>query len=139
MEQTNERSPRRNFLGTLAGGAALLGLAAVSPIRMMAQAGGQKPATKPSKSPADLWFDKVKGSHRVVYDAPHPHEVMPFAWARVFLMTNEATGTLPADCGVVVVLRHSAIGYAMTDEMWSKYGFAELFQAKDHGPALQAA
>lgn len=139
MEQTNERSARREFLGKVASGAAAFGLATLAaPLRLAAQAtGAQKPVAK--KGAADLWFDKVKGTHRVVYDATQPHEVMPFAWPKVFLLTNEATGTPPTDCGVVVVLRHSAICYAFTDEMWAKYGFTDVFKASELGPAFQAA
>src|SRR5688572_16194283 len=89
-ETLNQPTPRRGFLGMLAGGAAALGLTAlVSPLSLQAQ---QKGATKPvspssaAKSEADLWFDKLKGKHRVVYDAPHTHEIFPFAWPRVFLL-----------------------------------------------------
>jgi len=98
------------------------------------------PAKTPAAMhPADVWFNKVKGTHRVVYDCTEPHEIMPFAWPKVFLMTNEATGSPASDCGVVVVLRHNAIGYAFQDDAWAKYNFAELFGARDHGPAFQAA
>jgi intracellular sulfur oxidation DsrE/DsrF family protein len=143
QELTNERSPRRDFLGWLTGGAAaLVGLAAIgTPLDLMAQAkaGGQKAPAKTQKSPADLWFDKLHGTHRVVYDAPRTHEIMPFVWPKVFLLTNESTGTPATDCGVVVVLRHEAIAYAFQDEMWAKYGFAEVFKATELGGAFQAA
>ena len=62
---------------------------------------------------------------------PHPHEIYPFAWPRVFLLTNEATGTANKDCSVVVVLRHSSIGYAMEDKAWAKYELGKLFEAND--------
>jgi len=75
----------------------------------------------------------------VVYDATRPHEVFPFAWPAVFLMTNAATGTPAEDCSVVVVLRHEAIPYAFKDKMWEKYHFADVFKAGDPGPAFQAA
>ena len=45
---------------------------------------------------------------------------MPFAWPRVFLLTNQATGTMANDCNVVVVLRHDAIPYAFQSEIWDK-------------------
>lgn len=144
MDQSNltETRNRRSFLELLAAGAASIGLASlVNPIGLSAQE--KKPTqTKPTAGnmhPADLWFNKVKGRHRVVYDATQPHEVFPFAWPKVFLLTNAATGSPASDCGVVVVLRHAAIGYAFKDEMWAKYNLAEVFNAKDHGPALQSA
>jgi len=142
-ESLEQNTHRRGFLGMLATGAAALGLTALtSPLQVAAQQGkgGGKAAPKAMpKNEADAWFDKVKGTHRVVYDATRPHEVMPFAWPAVFLMTNAATGTPASDCGVVVVLRHEGIPYAFQDKMWEKYNFAELFNAKDHGPAFAAA
>lgn len=135
---------RRGFLGILASGAAALGLTALaSPLSLNAQQ--QKAAPKTGAPPAvpkieaDVWFDKVKGKHRVVFDATRPHEILPFAWPAVFLMTNAASGSPASDCGVVVILRQNAICYAFQDKMWEKYNFAEVFEAKDHGPAFQAA
>ncbi len=126
----------------LTGGAALLGLSAfAAPLRLNAkdQDMGGSPIGEGDANEYDQWFGKLKGSHRVVYDAPQPHAVFPFAWPKVFLMTNEQTGSPASDCGVVVVLRHDAICYAFQDPMWAKYGFAEAFHAKDHGPVFQAA
>ena len=133
------RAPRRRFLGLLTGSAALFGLASLG--GTTEAAAQTRPPQKPgnAKGPADLWFDRVKGTHRVVYDAPRPHAIMPFVWPRVFLVTNEKTGTPASDCGVVVVLRHDAICYAFTDEMWAKYHFAEVFEADKVGGAFQAA
>lgn len=67
----------------------------------------------------------------MVFDATQPHEMMPFAWPKVFLLTNENTGTPSTDCGVVVVLRHSAICYALDSPVWEKYNFGALFKAND--------
>ena len=67
----------------------------------------------------------------MVFDVTRPHEILPFAWPRVFLMTNEVTGTSPKDCSVVVVLRHDAIPYALQNELWAKYNFGEVFKADD--------
>ncbi|MEO8087285.1 MAG: twin-arginine translocation signal domain-containing protein [Bacteroidota bacterium] len=138
-----ERSvERRGFLGALATGAAAIGLAAItSPFKLSAQTPKSTPVKKMAGTvhPADLWFNKVKGTHRAIYDATSPHEVFPFAWPRVFLLTNAATGSPESDCGVVVVMRHEAIGYAFKDKMWEKYGFGEFFKANEIGPAFQAA
>ncbi|MGI8634669.1 MAG: hypothetical protein ACR2KZ_04630, partial [Segetibacter sp.] len=96
-------------------------------------------ASTQSAEPAspDEWFNKIKGKHRVVFDATRPHDLMPFAWPRFFLLTNQATGTDESDNSVVVVLRHDAIPYAFEDSIWSKYKFGELFKADD--PATKAA
>lgn len=127
--QNNDQqvSSRRGFLGTLATGAVALGATALTPFELMAA---------PTFSPREIrnaeeWFKKIKGKHRMVFDVPQPHEIFPFAWPRVFLLTNKATGTEEKDCGVVVILRHDAIPYAMEDRLWAKYKFGELFKAED--------
>src|SRR5215216_1635996 len=105
MKEDNleQSTHRRGFLGILASGAAALGLTALtSPLQVNAQekGGGKSVQNAMPKHEGDVWFDKVKGRHRVVYDATEPNEVFAFAWPKVFLMTNEATGTPANDCGV---------------------------------------
>ena len=120
------KTPRREFLGSLAAGAATLGISTLAPLGLSAS-----PDLSTMAGEADAWFEKVKGKHRVVFDVPEPHEVFPFAWPRVFLMTNANTGTPEAESGVVVVLRHNAIPYAMNDTVWAKYKFGEVFKIDD--------
>src|SRR5690606_41340141 len=91
-----------------------------------------KSSSKLASDAPDAWLDKVKEKkHRVVFDVTKPHGVFPFAWPFVYLTTYEATGSPASDCGVVVILRHDAIGYAMQDEIWAKYKLDELFHAED--------
>ncbi|HWR32810.1 MAG TPA: hypothetical protein VN451_04765 [Chitinophagaceae bacterium] len=126
---TNTHKPnndRRSFLTTLASGAAAVSLAAIPSVNLNAEENLASPIDE-----SDAWFKKVKGKHRIVFDATQPHDVLPFAWPKVFLMTNTATGTPEKECGVVVVLRHSAIGYAMNHLLWEKYKLGELFHAED--------
>jgi len=128
-----QTTPRRTFLGTLASGAAALGLMTIAaPVRAKAES----LAASDNVSEADAWFNKVKGKHRIVFDATEPKEIFTFAWPRVFLMTNDKTGTMAADCGVVVVLRHNSIAYAFEDRIWSTYGMGEVFNIDD--PATKA-
>lgn len=125
---------RRNFIGTLATGAAALGIAGIAPMSLKAN---EAPGNFLKPDDPDTWFAKINGKHRVVYDVPHPNGVYPFAWSRVFLLTNEMTGTPSKDSSVVVVLRHDAIPYAFEDRLWAKYKFGELFKADD--PKTKAA
>lgn len=125
----NEATDRRSFIGTLATGAAAMGLATiVTPLQ-----GNAKETSPLSGIPGDPeeMFKKITGKHRVVFDATQPHDIFPFAWPRIFLLTNAATGTPEKENSVVVVLRHSAIGYAMEDALWAKYKFGEFFKADD--------
>ncbi|GAB4030079.1 DsrE family protein [Spirosoma gilvum] len=122
-----QSTPRREFLGALTTGMATLGVAAlVNPQSVQAE-----PLLESSMDSADAWFNTIKGKHRVVFDATRPHEIMPFAWPRVFLLTNGATGTPESENSVVVVLRHDAIPYAFEDRLWEKYKFGDVFKAND--------
>ena len=124
----NSATNRRKFLGSLTAGAAAMGMAGlVTPFQQVsASPGGTFNDTN-----EDDWFKQIKGKHRMVFDVTQPHEIFPFAWPRVFLVTNEKTGTPAKDCSAVVVLRHSAIAYAMQSSLWAKYKFGELFKAED--------
>jgi len=124
---SDETNPRRKFLGKIAGGAAAVGLSSL--ISTIPTYGEQNFLNAPDDP--DEWFKQLKGKHRIVFDVPHPNEIFPFAWPRIFLVTNEATGTPEKDCSILVVLRHTAIPYAMEDRLWSKYNFGEVFKADD--------
>ena len=125
---------RRAFLGSIATGAAAIGISTVAPT-LDAMGGVPANFTLKSNGPEDF-FNKITGKHRVVFDVTQPHEILPFAWPRVFLVTNEMTGTQAKDNSVVVVLRHTAIPYAMEDKVWAKYKLGEVFNAMD--PATKA-
>ncbi|MES2373217.1 MAG: hypothetical protein V4557_11605 [Bacteroidota bacterium] len=106
---------RRGFLGAITKGAAAFGLTSLAlPFNQLMASDESVVKEKITYAPADAdqWFNQVKGKHKIVYDATQPHEIFPFAWPKVFLLTNQATGTPANDCGVVVVLRHTAIAYA---------------------------
>lgn len=117
---------RRGFLGLLATGAASLGLPTLLPLKTFAEKN-----EAPAPDDPDAWFAQLKGKHKVVYDSPHPNGIFPFAWPKVFLMTNAATGTPEKDCNVVVVLRHDSIAYAFDDRIWEKYQLGEHFNVKN--------
>ena len=124
-------TPRRGFLGTLATGAAALGLATLaSPFKLQAQMEKKTPMSKPTNL-SDEWFNKLTGKHRIVFDSTRPNGLMPFAWPKVFILTNGKTGTPANECGVVLVLRHDAIGYAFENRLWKKYDFAKVFNVTD--------
>jgi hypothetical protein len=127
MEKNQTNNPRRQFLGTVVSGVAAFGLSSVmSPLT--ANAGADFSA---GSSDPDEWFKQIKGKHRIVFDVPKANEIFPFAWPRIFLATNAATGTAEKDCSVVVVFRHTAIPYAMEDRLWAKYNFGQVFKIDD--------
>ncbi|MDX2046107.1 MAG: hypothetical protein SFU87_04940 [Chitinophagaceae bacterium] len=119
---------RRSFIGSLAAGAATtIGVSALAnPFAVHAGTNEQHSSDDP-----EAWINKIKGKHKVVFDATRPHEIFPFAWPRVFLLTNGATGVAEKDCCAVVVLRHAAIPYAFEDRLWEKYKFGDMFKAHE--------
>lgn len=125
----NNTTNRRGFLGSLATGAAAMGIAAI-PAPLTLHATENYNQGNSSEDPEEV-FKKLKGKHRIVFDATQPHGIWPFIWPKVFLITNEMTGTPEKDSSVMVVLRHSAIGYAFEDRLWAKYKLGELFKADD--------
>jgi len=126
----NDQTTRRGFLGSIATGAAAMGIATLSPLQQV-HANPQSPHIPNPEDPAENVFKNLKGKHRIVYDVVEPVWLFPFAWARIFLLTNMATGTPEKENSVVVVLRHSSIPYAMDSKLWTKYNFAEFFNVKD--------
>ncbi|MEO6327365.1 MAG: hypothetical protein ABIO55_00450 [Ginsengibacter sp.] len=135
MNNKKTKSPRREFIGSIAAGAAAIGLMSIpQSIKAAPDLFAQSPLDD-----ADAWFNKVKGKHRIVFDFSENKGMMTFAWPKVFLLTNAATGTPESDCGVVIVLRHDAIPYALEDRLWSKYKFEENFKIESLGPGFQAS
>lgn len=118
---------RRRFLGSLASGAAAVGLATIAPTLPL----HAKETVNSNDEDPEAWLKKINGKHRMVFDATHPYEIFPFAWPKVFLVTNASTGTPAKDCSVVVVLRHSAMGFALEDRLWEKYKLGEALKVDD--------
>jgi intracellular sulfur oxidation DsrE/DsrF family protein len=134
--QPSQVNHRRRFLGTLLTGVAALGMTSFADPRKL---GGEKGMTGNSQGPsdADEWFTRIKGKHRIIFDSTGPKDIFPFAWPKVFLLTNAGTGTPEKDCSAVVVLRHESVPFALQDNLWEKYKFGEMFKVQD--PVSKAA
>jgi intracellular sulfur oxidation DsrE/DsrF family protein len=128
---TNEKdqTTRRGFLGSVATGAAAMGLATLTSPLQQLHANTGLAGTNPN-DPEQV-FRNLKGKHRIVYDVPEAVGMFPFVWSRIFLLTNMATGTPEKENNVVVVLRHTGIPYAFEDRLWAKYNFGEFFKVQD--------
>lgn len=123
------QTSRRGFLGSVATGAAAMGIATLSAPLQKLHASPETPPIGNPDDPEQL-FKNLNGKHRIVFDVVEPVWMMPFAWPRVFLLTNMATGTPEKENSVVVILRHSAIPYAFEDRIWTKYKFTDMFKVK---------
>jgi intracellular sulfur oxidation DsrE/DsrF family protein len=123
---TASTTGRRGFLGGIAAVAAAAGLSGALPTRLAAENAPGDTALDPA---LDAWFGKIKGKHRMIFDAPEPNSGMVAIWPRVYLNTMEAT--YPGQATAVVILRHAALPLAMNDALWAKYSLGEMFGVKD--------
>lgn len=117
-----ENNHRRSFLAKIAGAMGISFFANQSTLR----------AADHIESMDGDWVNKLTGKHKMVFDVPQPHGIFAFAWPKVFLLTNAATGTPESESNSVVVLRHNGIPYALEDRLWAKYKFGEFFGIDDH-------
>jgi hypothetical protein len=123
---TASTTGRRGFLGGIAAVAAAAGLSGVVPSRLAAE---NTPGDASLDAALDAWFGKIKGKHRIIFDAPEPNSGFVGIWPRVYLNTMEAT--YPGPATAVVILRHEALPLAMGDPLWAKYSLGEMFSIKD--------
>ena len=123
---------RRAFFSRFSGAAAALGF--VDQQAPAATAPAPSP-WRPARHGEDDWFDKLPGSHRVVFDtwmaAKFPEAV---TFTNNYRRTNrDAYGLTDRDLAVVVVVRHRTAPFAFNDAIWAKYGktFAERMELID--------
>ena len=120
------KTARRGFLGSIAAAAAAVGLSGALPSRLAAETA---PGERSLDAALDAWFGKIKGKHKMIFDAPEPNNGMVAIWPRVYLNTMEATW--PGPTTAVVILRHDGLALALSDPIWAKYGIGEMFNIKD--------
>ena len=124
MSHTASRTPRRGFLGGIAGGAAALLVGRWSNASAEISA-----ITAP---PSDAWVAKIKGKYRQVFDNTSANEGWGAAFPLNFIdSTKEATKTTDADITAVSVFRHFAMPLLLNDTVWSKYHIGEMLNVKD--------
>ncbi len=128
MFELNRPAHRRGFLGSIAASAAAVGLGQFLPRDVAAET---VPFT--GADPSYLaWLDRITGKHKMVFDAPEPNGGMPVVWPRVWLDTTNGTyGTTDDQNSAVVILRHGAVGFTLSDAIWAKYKLGEVFNIKD--------
>ena len=124
--ETREKNSRRKFIGTLALGATAGITAMATPFKESAM------KMSLSTDEAESWFKKIKGNHRVVFDAAEPNNAFGIIWTWGFYATNNQTGAADNDITAVCVFRHNAIPFALDDNLWSKYKLGEVFNISDN-------
>jgi hypothetical protein len=124
MSHTASRTPRRGFLGGIAGGAATL------LVTRWSTASAELLA--PAAPPSDAWVAKIKGKYRQVFDNTSPNDGWGAGFPLNFIeSTKEATKTTDADITAVSVFRHFSMPLLLNDAVWAKYHVGELLNVKD--------
>jgi len=129
MPETSEVSasdstPRRDFIGQLAGGAAALaGISLVPLATAQASVATDNPATLATGEWDDSWTAKLNGKKlRTVFDAPQINDALALHQANAVINNyRDVVGISEKDLGLVVVIRHRAIPMAFNDVIWEKY------------------
>ena len=139
-------TPRRQFIGELAAGAAALASVACAPAATPATASSQAPA--PAAPPAvarhdslpptsamkwdTSWMERITAKHKVVVDSPEISDGGALYSAASYLgWVKDVFGTGDSDASVVVVLRHFAVPMLYSDSMWAKYDLGDQTKTTD--------
>lgn len=124
MPSANESTPRRDFIGQLAGGAAALAGLSLTPLgTAQASVATDGPATLATGEWDDSWTTKLNGKKlRTVFDAPQINNALALHQANAVINNyRDVVGISEKDLGLVVVIRHRAIPMAFNDVIWEKY------------------
>jgi len=143
-------SPRRQFIGELAIGAAALAAAACTPTATVTSANqAPKPAAAPPtqqqqqeammgpmptapKTWDASWMNRITAKHKAVFDSPEIGEGTALYQALMYLnAVKDVFGTGDSDASVVVVLRHRAVPLLFNDAMWAKYDIGTATKTMD--------
>lgn len=124
MSHPASRTPRRGFLGGIAGGAAALLVGRWS--------NASAEVLSLTAPPSDEWVGKIKGKYRQVFDNTSSNEGFGADFPLNFIdSTKEATKAPDSDITAVAVFRHFAMPLMLNDAVWAKYHIGELLNAKD--------
>jgi hypothetical protein len=152
--ETDTTTPRRQFIGELAAGAAALAAVACAPAATASNAPSQAPTPVPASStpPATpmapltpqsqmkwetSWMDKITGKHKVVFDSPEINDGTALYHALSYLSSvKDVYGHTDADASVVCVLRHAAVPMLYNDAMWEKYDLGVETKTNDQQTKL---
>lgn len=116
-------TPRRNFVKTVAAGAAAL-VAANPTIGKAENALANSPL-------ADDWVKRIKGTHKQVVDATMPNGGFGPLFALNFIDSYKSQGVPESQLTSVVSFRHFAFPLVLNDSIWAKYKFAGMIGAMD--------
>ncbi len=124
VSTSSSPSPRRSFLGRIAGGAVALAAGSLVP--------GRAEALSAAQTTDDPWLKTLTGKHKQVFDAPATNEGFPLIFAWAYLGTMAGTyGLKPNEVNAVIIARHFGIPMALSDSIWSKYKLGAMLGIND--------
>jgi hypothetical protein len=133
MPESLPPTQRREFLGHLAAGAALLATACAPAVAATggmtpqgAAAGGASP--RPASKWDDSWALRLTAPHKAVFDWPEHADGTALWHAQGYLDAVREIHAEPAQA--VIVIRHAAIGYAFNHAMWDKYPMGDFMAGR---------
>jgi hypothetical protein len=148
---SNERTPRRRFIGDIAlSAAALAGAACATPAASTSAAStSQAPTPAPAAPPArasspptptkwdDSWRAKLSAPHKAVFDSPEigGGAAIYHAWGYMNGF-KQMYNSSDAEVNTVLVFRHRGVPVIFNDVMWGKYGIGEMVGEKDEKTKL---
>lgn len=118
-------TPRRQFLGRVAGAAAAVGISASL----------ARPEAAEATTP-DAWIQEVKGTHKCLFDFPQHKNAMPLLHILNYINTYAAAYKVDAsEVGTVGTLysagNQASITMAFGDAIWAKYDLGAYTGLKD--------
>lgn len=131
--ENDKLNSRRKFISSLSSGAiaATAGLAFIPQIISASNNSGKLNFSIDDIANGSSELDKAllqlgKKSHPVAYDISQANP-WGLIWSNVYYITNNETGTSGSDLGILNVLRHHGMVFAMNDETIKKYKLGEFF------------
>ena len=107
--------------------AKLLGILAVTALLATSVA-----ATRHNTAAGDEWLDRLKGSHRELFDAPAPGGGVPLVHMMNYYDTyKNAYGAKDSDVNGILTFYGTTTFYGVNDAMWSKYRIGEFLETND--------
>lgn len=130
----NESTPRRNFVKTIAAGAATL--IATRPSFARAESAIDLTA----KPVSDDWLKRIHGKHRQVIDATMPNGGFAPVFALNFIDSYKGQGVAESELTSVISYRHFAMPLMLSDSIWAKYKIGNVIGVTDpktNAPAMR--
>ena len=115
---TRSTTDRRGFVGAVAALGAGVALGPDTHVQRLFVA--EPPAG--AQDPSDAWLDRLKGTHRQLFDVPEPEGGTMLRHVRNYLDAwRDTYGVAERDVSVVVTLYARTTPVGLQDEMWAKY------------------